>query len=412
MLNELPAQFSFLQMPSAQAALSVIALILAALAADFLFQRVLLRVIFKALRSTNMRETVETGRLKFVPWLAHIIPAIIISEGVQLIIGLPAAVITAINNLAQIFIVMTLAMSITSMLNIMNEVYERGPNANNKPIKGYVQVAKITIYLITAILVIALLVNRSPVILISGLGAAAAVLMFIFQDTLLSLVASVQISSGQLIRIGDWIQMPQLNVDGDVIDIALHTVRVQNWDKTITTIPTKRFINDSFINWRGMRESGGRRIKRSLLIDQNSIHVLTAEQIEELKKFHLLQDYLHNKQQEIERWNSMLAEQGKPTINQRRLTNIGTFRAYVDQYLKNHPMVRQDMLIIARQLEPTANGLPLEVYCFANTIAWVTYESVQSDIFDHLLSTISSFGLQVFQAPSGRDFQALAPNQH
>lgn len=268
MLNELPAQFSFLQMPSAQAALSVIALILAALAADFLFQRVLLRVIFKALRSTNMRETVETGRLKFVPWLAHIIPAIIISEGIQLIIGLPAAVITAINNLAQIFIVMTLAMSITSMLNIMNEVYERGPNANNKPIKGYVQVAKITIYLITAILVIALLVNRSPVILISGLGAAAAVLMFIFQDTLLSLVASVQISSGQLIRIGDWIQMPQLNVDGDVIDIALHTVRVQNWDKTITTIPTKRFINDSFINWRGMRESGGRRIKRSLLIDR------------------------------------------------------------------------------------------------------------------------------------------------
>jgi miniconductance mechanosensitive channel len=244
-------------------------------------------------------------------------------------------------------------------------------------------------------------------ILLSGLGAMAAVLILVFQDTLLSLVASVQITSQDIIRVGDWIEMPQLNADGDVIDIALHTVKVQNWDKTITSIPTKRFISDPFKNWRGMQESGGRRIKRSLLLDQQSVHFLSAEESRRLHRFRLLQEYLAEKQNEIDAWNRQLEEQGKEPVNTRRITNIGSFRAYVERYLRSHGGIHQNMTQIVRQLDPTADGLPLEIYCFTNTIDWVRYESIQSDIFDHLLSILPEFGLRAFQHPSGLDLREI-----
>jgi miniconductance mechanosensitive channel len=231
--------------------------------------------------------------------------------------------------------------------------------------------------------------------------------MLIFQDTILSLVASVQISSNDVIRVGDWVEMPQLNADGDVIDIALHTVKVQNWDRTITTIPTRRFMTDPFKNWRGMQESGGRRIKRSLMLDQQSVSFLNTEQIQRLSRFRLLQAYLTEKQHEIDEWNKSLAEQGKEPVNTRRITNLGTFRAYVLHYLKNHAGIHQNMTCMVRQLAPGADGLPLEIYCFTNTTAWVSYENIQSDIFDHLLAILPEFGLQVYQHPSGTDVRAL-----
>ena len=379
---------------------------LAALTGYFL-KAVLLKLVFRALRHTSLKEWDDKGELSFIRWLAYIIPALIISEGTQLILGLPEQLAMIVGNVAQGVIVILLMLASTQALNLINDIYERSPSATNKPIKGYLQISKIIIYLIAVILIAALLINRSPVILISGLGAAAAVLMFIFQDTMLSFVASVQISSGQLIRIGDWIQMPQLNADGFVIDIALHTVKVQNWDKTITTIPTKRFISDTFINWRGMQESGGRRIKRSLLINQHSIRFLTLEDLNKLKGMKLIYNYLMNKEDEINFWNKSVEAKGAPMINYRRLTNIGTFRAYVEQYIKNHPDIRQDMTMIVRQMEPTPEGLPIEVYCFTNTVAWVNYEAIQSDIFDHLLSIVEEFGLTVYQSPTGKDFQAL-----
>ena len=213
-------------------------------------------------------------------------------------------------------------------------------------------------------------------------------------------------------RVGDWVEMPQLNADGDVIDIALHTVKVQNWDKTITTIPTKRFITDPFKNWRGMQESGGRRIKRSLLIDEHSIHFLDAEERERLYRFNLLQDYLVNKRREIDEWNAKLAEAGQEPVNTRRITNIGTFRAYVERYLRSHPGIHQGMTLMVRQLAPTAEGLPLEIYCFTNTVAWVQYEGIQSDIFDHLLAILPEFGLRVFQNPGGADLRAWSEAAH
>jgi miniconductance mechanosensitive channel len=222
----------------------------------------------------------------------------------------------------------------------------------------------------------------------------------------LSLVASVQISSSDIIRVGDWIEMPQLNADGDVIDIALHTVKVQNWDKTITSIPTKRFISDPFKNWRGMQECGGRRIMRSLYLDQTSIGFLNPEEIARLQRISLLRHYLKHKHSELLSWNSALAEDGQEPANTRRITNIGTFRAYVEQYLRQHPQIHQDMTQLVRQLSPTADGLPLQLYCFTNTTAWGSYESIQSDIFDHLLAILPEFGLRVFQHPSGADMRA------
>lgn len=398
------------QSPLAYSSLAFIGLLLLAVVADFFFKGILLKVVYRSLRRSKYKEAESNGQLRFIPWLAHIIPALIIAEGSKLIWGLPAELALVISNLAQAFIVLMLTISSTQFLNLVSYFYEKGPNANDKPIKGYIQISKIIIYLIAVLLIAALLINRSPVILISGLGAAAAVLMFIFQDTLLSFVASVQISSGQLIRIGDWIQMPQLNADGFVIDIALHTVKVQNWDKTITSIPTKRFISDTFINWRGMQESGGRRIKRSILINQHSIRFLTAEDRKRLKELKLIYSYIVNKEDEISYWNKKLEEKGDTTINHRKLTNIGTFRAYVERYIKNHPDIRQDMTMLVRQMEPTAEGLPIEVYCFTNTVAWVNYEAIQSDIFDHLLSIVDEFGLTVYQSPSGQDFQKLLNN--
>jgi miniconductance mechanosensitive channel len=224
-------------------------------------------------------------------------------------------------------------------------------------------------------------------------------------------VASVQISSNDIVRVGDWVEMPQLNADGDVIDIALHTVKIQNWDKTITTIPTKRFITDPFKNWRGMQESGGRRIKRTLLLDQQSVHFLDAEECRRLHRFSLLEDYLSEKAKELDDWNLRLESRGKEPVNTRRVTNIGTFRAYIERYLRSHPGIHQGMTLMVRQLTPTADGLPLEIYCFTDTVAWAAYEGTQSDIFDHLLAILPEFGLSVFQHPSGLDMRAWQSGQ-
>jgi len=233
--------------------------------------------------------------------------------------------------------------------------------------------------------------------LLSGLGAIAAVLMLIFQDTILSLVASIQINSNDIVRVGDWIEMPSQHADGDVIDIALHTVKVQNWDKTITTLPTRKLITDSFRNWRGMTEWGGRRIMRSLYLDQRSVRFLSDDDVDKLKDFVILDGYLEEKRRELAEWNARLAERGAKPINARRVTNLGTFRAYVEHYLRHNPRINQDMIIMVRQLQPGVTGLPLEIYCFTNDTRWVVYEAIQADIFDHLLAILSAFDLRVFQ---------------
>ncbi len=388
--------------PELQTLVASAALIFAAWLANWVVKRILVRGLYKVLRSTRETQLQDFGIIRR---LSNIVPALVLSVGVNAVPGLPEAAVTVVRNVCGGFIVLTIALALGALLDIINMVYQRRADAHVHPIKGYLQVVKIAIYAIATILIIATLIDRSPLILLSGLGAMAAVLLLIFQDTILSLVASVQITSNDLIRVGDWVEMPQLNADGDVIDIALHTVKVQNWDKTISNIPTKRFISDSFKNWRGMQESGGRRIKRSLYLDQQSVHFLGADECERLHRFNLLDEYLTEKRREIDAWNAKLEERGKEPVNTRRITNIGSFRAYVERYLRSHGGIHQGMTLMVRQLSPTADGLPLEIYCFTNTVAWTEYEAIQSDIFDHLLAILPEFGLRVFQHPSGADMR-------
>lgn len=394
--------------PLAETLIGLCLLALVAVALDWLTRHVLLRVLRRGMIAVGLDETADNlGPI--IRRLARIVPAIVVHRGVLLVPHLPPAADTVARNVAAAFMILTVAMAMASALDLANAAYARRPQALTRPIKGYLQVVKIALYAIAAILVIAVLIEQSPLLLLSGLGAMAAVLMLVFKDTLLSLVASVQLNSNDMLRVGDWIEMPQLNADGDVIDIALHTVKVQNWDKTITTIPTWRLINESYKNWRGMSESGGRRIKRALLIDQTSVRFLEPDERERLRRFALIDAYLDRKAAELEAWNAKLVEAGRDPVNARRVTNLGTFRAYVASYLKAHPGVNQDMTQIVRQLAPTPAGLPLEIYCFTATVAWVPYEGVQSDIFDHLIAILPEFGLRLFQQPGGHDLARLAP---
>jgi len=352
--------------------------------------------------------------------IAHVAPALIVyylvgpalrvgPDAIAVATGGAALIAALVQRVALSFVVVTIAMAISAFLDAINDIYnESYHEAKNRPIKGYLQVVGLVLYIAAGVIVVSILADRSPVVFLSGLGALTAVLMLVFRDTILSLVASMQIMSNDMIRIGDWVEMPQANADGDVIDIALHTVKIQNWDKTVTTIPTYKFISESFKNWRGMSESGGRRIKRSLAIDMSSVRFLTEEEVERLSKFELLREYMRDKRNKLAEYADETSALGPDVIPlKRRLTNIGTFRAYVLEYLKANPKIHKDMTLLVRQLAPTPQGLPMEIYCFTNDIAWANYEGIQGDIFDHLMAILPEFGLEAFQEPAGRDFARL-----
>ncbi|HEU0153139.1 MAG TPA: mechanosensitive ion channel domain-containing protein [Arenimonas sp.] len=387
------------------------ALVLALLAwlADQLTQRLLVRVLVRLVKASPVKWDDAILARGVIRRLAHAVPAIVVYLGAPLLPGVPEGGVAVLRNVAAAYVVVTAAQAISAFLSSLQDIYEaRDPErARSRPIKGYLQLAKIALFVLATVLVVAVLVERSPLLLLSGFGAMTAVLLLVFKDTILSLVASVQINSNDMVRVGDWIEMPQFGADGDVVDVALHTVKVQNWDKTITTIPTHALIAGSFKNWRGMSESGGRRIKRALPIDQGTVRYLADDEREALSRFVLLQPYLERKATELAEWNAQ--RQGKAPVNLRRLTNLGTFRAYARAYLQSHPGIRDDMTLLVRQLDPGPQGLPIEVYCFTATTAWGDYEDIQSDIFDHLLAILPEFGLRAFQVPSGGDVsRALA----
>ncbi|GAB3047190.1 mechanosensitive ion channel family protein [Stenotrophomonas tumulicola] len=394
-------QESLVPYPGAYLALMLSALVIVAGLANWVTKRILLRGLRRLL---SRLPGADSGRgshlMRVITRLSNIVPSLVIAAGIRLVPDLPEALVNLIIAACQVWGVLTVSLAISHALDAANDLYERRPDARNKPIKGYLQVAKIVIFVIAGLSIVATLAGVELRYLVTGLGAATAVLMLVFQDTILSLVASVQISGDGRIRLGDWIEMPSQDADGDVIDIALHTVTVQNWDKTITTIPTKKLVTESFKNWRGMQEAGGRRIKRSLYLDQHSVGFLDADARAGLGQFALLSDYLQDKDRELGEWNAQLREQGAGEINSRRVTNLGTFRVYVERYLRSHPGIHTGMTLMVRQLQPTTEGLPLELYCFTRSTAWVDYEGVQSDIFDHLLAILPAFGLRVFQASS------------
>ena len=340
--------------------------------------------------------------------IANIVPAIVIMNGIVTVPHLSAKMVTFVQMAAQAFIFLTIALAIGELLNIFNLVYQRNPKSRNKPIKGYLQLIKLIIFIVCGLMILGTFLKKDVFTLLAGFGAMAAVLMLVFQNTILSLVDSVQISSYDMVRIGDWIEMPSLNADGDVIDMSLHTITVQNFDKTFTTIPTNKLVTDTFKNWRGMSQAGVRRIKRSLYIDQSSVHFMSEAEQSKLKEFLLLDQYLDHKSTELVEFNQKLSNTSP--CNQRRLTNIGTFRAYVELYLNQHPNISKHQSLIVRQLQPTEKGLPLEIYAFSNQIAWKDYEAIQSDIFDHLIAILPEFGLKIYQAPSGYDMQIAMSN--
>ena len=394
--------------PGAYLALMVSVLLVAAGLANWITKRILLRGLRRLL---SRLPGAETGRgshlMRVIARLSNVVPSQVIAAGIKVVPDLPPGLVAFIVGACQAWAVLTIALAVSHALDAANDLYERRPDARDKPIKGYLQVAKIVIFVIAGLSIVATLAGVDLRYLVTGLGAATAVLMLIFQDTILSLVASVQISGDGRVRIGDWIEMPSQNADGDVIDIALHTVTVQNWDKTITTIPTKKLVTESFKNWRGMQESGGRRIKRSIFLDQHSVRFLDAPALDRLERFGLLDDYLAGKRVELQQWNAQVAQAHPEEVNARRMTNLGTFRAYVERYLRSHPGIHQDMTLLVRQMAPTPQGLPLEIYCFTASTAWAQYEATQSDVFDHLLAILPEFGLRVFQESSDAMLMAM-----
>ena len=368
--------------------------------------RLLAKIIRKIIERTPLRAEATIVE-KLVRHIGYVLPALIISGGIDYVPGLPDLVVRLVHLGVWVFIIVTLARALGDVLDLVNDTYEQSPDAAARPIKGYIQIGKLLIYGGALILIFATLSGESPLLVLSGLGAATAVLLLVFRDTILSLVASVTLRSNDMLRVGDWISMPQAEADGDVIDIALHTVRVQNFDKSVTTIPTYRFMNDPFKNWRGMREFGARRMKRSIFVDTNTIGFLTPEQWRDLHRFNILRPYLADLEIELERWNADNAD--SDAVNKRRPTNIGTFRAYIVAFLSTHPEVSENATMLVRQLDPTEKGVPIELYCFLETIVWNEFESIQSDIFDHLLAIMPEFGLLPFQQPSGKDVATADP---
>ncbi len=385
------------------------AIVLLSVIANLIAKKYLLGALAMIIERSHFKWDDMLLRKKVFNRLAHIAPAAVI----YLLSPLAFSELPIINNLlrdfAIIYMIVIGVMVVDSIMNAMHEMYRVTELSKSFPIKGIVQALKIVLYLLGALFVLSTITSKTPLFFLSGLGALTAVMMLIFKDAILGFVAGIQLAANDMVREGDWIEMPQLGADGDVIDVSLTTVKVQNWDKTITSIPAYDLISKSFKNWRGMSESGGRRIKRSINVDLGTIKFCDEEMLSRFRRIQYISDYIEKKKQELSEWNRKKKVDEASLINVRRLTNVGTFRAYIVSYLKNHPEVHQDMTFLVRQLAPTAQGLPIEIYVFSKIQAWAAYEDLQADIFDHLLAAAGEFDLRVFQEPAGSDFRELSP---
>lgn len=395
-----------LQHPWMHTLIGVLILLALAWLAGALTHFVLFRVVRRIAERTAWQWDDALFQHGVFRWLARLAPTVVIQFGLPLVPGVPAETEKLVGNMALALMVLFVVLAINAALSALETLYRATPAGGQRSIKGLMQLAKLVLFIIAALVIIVAVTGKSVGLLLSGLGAMSAVLILIFKDTILGFVAGVQLASNDMLRVGDWITMPGAGADGDVIDITLYTVKVRNFDQTIVTIPTWKLIAESYQNWRGMADSGGRRIKRALYVDAASVHFLDEEQLARLARFRLLTDYLDNKHSELAEWNRQLGEAGEQQVNRRRLTNLGTFRAYVSAYLQQHPRIHRKMTCMVRQLASEARGIPLELYCFTATTAWADYENIQSDIFDHLIALLPEFGLALYQQPSGQDVRA------
>lgn len=344
--------------------------------------------------------------------LGQITPALIIHYTLPAIIGDAPQLAKFLSQIAQIWIIAVLLLTFSVFLDALNEMYLRLKISKNRPIKGYMQLAKVIAAFVGFFAVMAVFIDNFQISkVIASLGAMAAVLLLVFRDTILSLAASIQIGANDLVRLGDWIELPKYGADGTVTEITLNTVKIQNWDKTISSVPVYALVSDSFQNWRGMNDSGGRRIKRSVNIDMKSVKFASPELLEELKKFFLLKDYIDNKEKELQQRNAKLELKEDLIFNASRQTNLGIFRKYLEAYLHNMNNIHDNMTFLVRHLQPTEKGIPMEIYVFSKEQEWATYESIQADIFDHILAIIGEFELRIFQNPTGDDFAKIGKNE-
>ncbi len=382
---------------------AALAIIVLAFLANYIAKKFLLVGVSLFVRKTRTTWDDAMLRRNVFTRLSHLAPAVVFYAAADLF----PPIQHLIQRLAMAYMVLTGLVALNAFFNAIVDIYNTYEVSRERPIKGYTQLAMVIISVFVGIFVISTLLGQSPWPLLSGLGAMTAVILLIFKDSILGLVASVELSVNDMVRIGDWIEMPKYGADGDVIDITLHTIKVQNWDKTISTVPTYALISDSFKNWRGMADSGGRRIRRALNIDMTSIRFCSPAMLDRYRKFQLLKEYIDSKVTEIAKYNADNKADTSELINGRNLTNIGTFRAYVAAYLRHHPKIHQEMTFLVRQLDPGDHGLPIEIYVFSNDQVWANYEAIQADIFDHILAVIPMFDLRVFQQPTGNDFRAL-----
>ena len=384
--------------------LIIIAIIaIVCIVANFITKELILVIVKKIVKhSKNTWDDILLEKKVFHRF-SHLVPAIIIYYASTIAFEGHLSWIHVLRSGVFIYIIFIAMLIISAFLNALNEIYLRMPSSNERPIKGFLQIVNIFNYAVGGLLILSIIIDKNPGYFLTGIGALAAVLLLVFKDTLLGLVAGIQLSANDMVKLGDWISMPSKGADGTVKEISLHTVKVENWDKTISMLPSYSLVSESFINFRGLENSKARRVKRSIFLDVNSVHFLSEKEIIQFKKIDLLKRYMDEKSEMLENMNKNADTAHE--VNLHRLTNIGTFRKYIELYLKKHDQLRQDMTMIVRQLQPGETGIPIELYFFSKIYDWEPYENLQSDIFDHLLSVVPEFGLKIFQNPTGADFQ-------
>lgn len=416
----------FLAKPLA-AFICIVAIIIIAWLAHLFTRVVLLRIVSKIAKRTKTEWDDILVKNKVFRGIAHLVPAFIFyytadfsypnllqeigtldTEAIKLLSQDHYFELTVfLTNIAQIYFTIIIVFVANSVLNTAIEIYNTTSYSHHRSIKGYVQLVKILVYFMAGIMIISVLLDQDPTVLLTGLGAMAAILLLVFKDTILGFVASIQLSANNMVNIGDWIEMKSHGADGTVLDITLNTVKVQNWDKTISTIPTYALVSESFNNWKGMEESGGRRIKRAVSIDMGSIKFCDSAMLSRFEKFDLIREYVIQKEVELKEYNQVKNLSDEDFISGRHQTNVGIFRKYLEVYLRQHPMVNLDMTFLVRQLNPSGKGLPIEIYVFSKDQEWANYEAIQSDIFDHIFAVVPEFELKVFQEPTGADISNL-----
>ncbi len=407
--TDLLEKFPFLAgvAPYLAIALAVFCLAALAILANIITKHLIVGVIRKLIAKTATSRDDILARRKVFSRLSHLAPALVIyALGPQFLDGFPA-VIDGITTFSLVYLTIICVLFIDGLMNAGEEIYRTYKISRTFPIKSFVQVAKLILYFLGFVAVLSLIMGESPTIFFAGFGALTAVLMLVFKDPILGFVAGIQLSANKMVAVGDWIEMPSYGVDGDIIEIALTTVKLRNFDKTITTIPTQSLINDSFKNWRGMQETGGRRIKRSVFIDMSSIKFCDVGMLKRFSKIQFIADYIAEKEKELAAFNAEAGADTTTLVNGRRMTNVGTFRAYTEAYLRKHPKISKDLTLLVRQLQPTDHGLPIEIYVFTNVTNWLEYEAIMADIFDHILAAAPEFELGIYQNPTGNDFSKL-----